>query len=377
MKKIFYIGYLGLLITEVLQVYLLMPMPGSQEMNSIDLAYFLYTWRWLWRVGFSLLLLVGLVRGQWKRKWPLALLFTFLLAILYMMHVEMTASALFKQPQQVRLVPASQNTIEPERLVLGVVVNGVARAYPIQIIAYHHFVYDTQQNFNLLATYCTVCRTGRIFEASIQGKVENFRLVGMDHFNALIEDASTHSWWRQSTGEAIVGKRKGQNLKEIYCQQTSLAQWLKLYPHSYILQADSASMHHYDTSFRYEKGKSKSKLTGTDSLSWQKKSWVIGVKYKDANIAFDWNTLLKKRVVQKVVKNTAICVVLAQDNTSFFAFENPSRELPQWLGDTLYLQNKKYNLQGVGIDTTARLKSLHAYQEFWHSWKTFHPNTEK
>ena len=43
MKKFFWLGLIGLLVFEVSNVYFIMPMPGSQEMNSIDVAYFLYT----------------------------------------------------------------------------------------------------------------------------------------------------------------------------------------------------------------------------------------------------------------------------------------------------------------------------------------------
>ena len=49
MKKIFYFGFIGLILFEIANVYFIMPMPGSQRMNSIDLAYFLYSWRWLFR----------------------------------------------------------------------------------------------------------------------------------------------------------------------------------------------------------------------------------------------------------------------------------------------------------------------------------------
>jgi hypothetical protein len=49
MKKLFYLGLLGLACFEVANVYFIMPMPGSQRMRSIDTAYFLYTWRWAFR----------------------------------------------------------------------------------------------------------------------------------------------------------------------------------------------------------------------------------------------------------------------------------------------------------------------------------------
>ncbi len=69
MKKNFWIGVIGLLAFEILNVYFIMPMPGSQRMDSIDTAYFLYKWRWIFRTLFLLMILVGLFKSTWKRKW--------------------------------------------------------------------------------------------------------------------------------------------------------------------------------------------------------------------------------------------------------------------------------------------------------------------
>ncbi|WP_197062581.1 hypothetical protein [Muricauda sp. MAR_2010_75] len=69
MKKWFYIGAIGMILFEVLNVYFIMPMPGSQEMESIDLAYFLHTWRWAFRVGFVLLMIIGAYHAYSSRRW--------------------------------------------------------------------------------------------------------------------------------------------------------------------------------------------------------------------------------------------------------------------------------------------------------------------
>ena len=60
------------------------------------------------------------------------------------------------------------------------------------------------------------------FGPEIDGTTEEFRLVGMDHFNAMFEDKTTGSWWRQATGEAVTGPRKGMALKEYPIYQKSL-----------------------------------------------------------------------------------------------------------------------------------------------------------
>jgi len=378
MKKLFWLGLIGLLLFEIANVYFIMPMPGSQNMNSIDLAYFLYTWRWVFRILFGVMIIAGLIRSKWKRKWLLIIPLALVAAVIYMTNFVMAADHMFYQPSSVLLTNAADNKVDSNRLVIGVVNNGKAKAYPIRFLGYHHQVKDTVGGKPMIITYCTVCRTGRVFEPLVNGKPEEFRLVGMDHFNAMFEDATTKSWWRQVSGEAITGKLKGQVLPEVYSTQTSLAQWLRLNPSSLIMQEDPAFASSYDTTIKYESGKSRSALTGTDSLSWKDKSWVIGIKAGKDRRAYDWNKLLEQRIIQDKAGATPVVVVLAADDRSFFAFERPSENSTfTFSKDTLILNDRHFRLNGTGIDTTLSLKPLPAYQEFWHSWRTFNPTTTK
>ncbi|WP_199879948.1 DUF3179 domain-containing (seleno)protein [Arundinibacter roseus] len=79
-------------------------------------------------------------------------------------------------------------------------VNNQAHEYPIQNIEYHHQIQDTPGGKLIIVTYCTVCHTGRVFEPIVNGQLETFLLVGMDHFNTMFEDKTTGSWWRQVNG---------------------------------------------------------------------------------------------------------------------------------------------------------------------------------
>jgi len=284
---------------------------------------------------------------------------------------------MFKQPRNLVFTGAANNNINLQRLVIGVYINGKASAYPIQLIGYHHHIQDTVGGKNILVTYCTVCRTGRVFEPVVNGKKEKFRLVGMDHYNAMLEDESTKSWWRQATGEAVSGKLKGQHLPEILSHQTTLAQWLLLYPDSKIMQPDPGFISSYDSTMHFENGQRKNALTGTDSLSWKEKSWVIGVKAGEKRKAYDWNRLKKERIIYDTLHNTSLMVLLASDQQSFFAFSITGIEKPILRNDTLLLGKKHFTLNGHGIDTNYNLTPLPAYQEFWHSWRSFNPGTFK
>lgn len=378
MKTVFWLGLLGLIFFEVANVYFIMPMPGSQQMNSIDLAYFLYKGRWFFRGLFLAMIIIGLFRSQWKRKWLLILPVILLLIVVYMANFKMAADHMFYQANKVLMVNAAENKIDSGRLVIGVKINDEAKAYPIRFLGYHHQVQDTLGGEPIMVTYCTVCRTGRVFQPIVNGKYEKFRLVGMDHFNAMFEDATTKSWWRQVTGEAITGKLKGQQLPEVFSTQTSLAKWLQLNPGSLIMQVDSTFINSYDTTGNYEAGRSKSRLTGTDSLSWKDKSWVIGVKTATGKKVYDWNKLKSERIIQDKIENTPVLIVLSNDDRSFFAFERPGENSTFSLSnDILGCDNHHFRIDGKGIDTSFSLKPLQASQEFWHSWRTFYPDSKK
>ncbi len=379
MKAFFYLGVFGLLLFEILNVYFIMPMPGSQRMQSIDLAYFLYSWRWVFRGVFILSLLTGALPAFQSQRWWATGSLVALLVVVYVFNFRMSADHMFHQPTTLDMRSAQQNKVKPEKLVVGIVLNGQAKAYPIQLIGYHHQVRDTVGGKPIMVTYCTVCRTGRIFDPSLDGKPETFRLVGMDRFNAMFEDATTGSWWRQATGEAITGQQKGKMLTELPSEQVTLARWLAMHPNSLVMQPDATFEEQYKGMLTYEDGKGKSDLTRTDSLSWKDKSWVVGVTVNNRSKAFDWNRLKKERLIADVVGNKPVALVLASDNKSYFAFERPDASSSFSIqNDTLRVGEVAYLLDGKPVaGSQPSLIKINAYQEFWHSWRTFHPQTTR
>ncbi len=376
MRKLFCSALIGLVLFEILNVYFIMPMPGSQQMNSIGLAYFLYSWRWVFRIFFCVLILISFIKTNWKRKWIPITLLVVLSPVIYAINFKMSADHMFLQTNKLVMADASANKVETSRLVIGVTKNGFAKAYPVQFLGYHHQVLDSLNGEPIIVTYCTVCRTGRVYQPIVNGKYETFRLVGMDHFNAMFEDATTKSWWRQVNGDAIAGKLKGERLPEFFSTQTSLADWLQLHPNSLIMQPNAVDSTNY-VSADYENGTSHSTLTGTDSLSWKDKSWVVGVKVNRQTKAYDWNQLVAKRIINDQIGGVPMLIMIAADNKSFFAFErNADTDMFSLRSDTLIQGSYQYQLDGTAMGAYASLKKITAYQEFWHSWRTFNPETK-
>ena len=328
--------------------------------------------------------MISLIKSESKNnKVKISIGLAIYLAIFYLFNFKMEADQMFLQPKNLQFVTMENNIIPAEKLVIGVEINGETRAYPIQLIGYHHQVRDTIKHTPIMVTYCTVCRTGRIFKPAVNGTYEKFRLVGMDHFNAMFEDATTKSWWRQANGECIAGPLKGYQLEEIPSEQVRLSVWLRQHPDSKILQPDKNFNEETDRMNPYDLGKSKSKLTKRDSLSWGFKSWVIGIDLNNEAKTYDWNLFAQKRLIEDSLSNLPVMLVMESDTASFHVYNRTidAQTLHFSIaGDSLTdaETGSVWNMDGKcvrGINSNKQLSKLPAYQEFLHSWEYFHPNS--
>jgi len=390
MKKWVWIiaGLLFLVAIEILKVYFIMPFPGSQKSNSISIAFFLDRNIWWLRI-VGLIMIVGpilrsLAKGKIWQKTLLVLAILLYGFIYYLFNFQFLADKMFYQPKQKIFAPASADTTNKDKLVIGVVINNKAKAYPIEIIGYHHQVKDSVAQEPIMVTYCTVCRTGRVFSPFVNGKNEQFRLVGMDHYNAMFEDATTKSWWRQATGEAIAGKLKGQQLKEIPSVQMRLGEWLEMYPNSEVLQPDSNFKKEYADLKGYDAGTIKGSLEHRDSSSWHFKSWVVGVSEKGKHKAYDWNALVKQKIISDSLAGTPLLLTVEPHGKTFYVLNRTlnGQTLAFVPGTNGSMEDTEthstWKLNGTctaGLLQGKQLQRQQAYQEFWHSWKSFHPDT--
>jgi hypothetical protein len=246
-------------------------------------------------------------------------------------------------------------------------------------------VVDTINGKPIMVTYCTVCRTGRVYSPFVYGKQEIFRLVGMDHFNAMFEDATTKSWWRQSNGECIAGPLKGYRLNEIPSEQLTLAAWSRKYPATKVLQADNVFKAQFTQMDAYDKGKSNGGLTKRDTASWKNKSWVVGIQNGENARTYDWNQLVKQRILQDSLPNYPLLILLEDDTASFHTY---SRKMNNII--LTFTKNKDlisdlntgsiWNYDGVCLDGKLKgsvLGRISSYQEFLHSWEFFHPKSSR
>ncbi|MBS1917313.1 MAG: DUF3179 domain-containing protein [Bacteroidetes bacterium] len=388
---LFTFGIILLIVAEILRVYFIMPFPGSQHNNTINVAYFLNN-NIFW-IRIVLLLLMAypffyfLRRGKIWQKIIVLIPVLFYAFIFYMFNFQFLADKMFYQPTNKHLVNTTSNKVDTNQLVIGIVLNGQAKAYPVEIIGYHHQVQDTVGGEPVIVTYCTVCRTGAVFSPLINNTFQHFRLVGMDHFNAMFEDENTKSWWRQVNGEAITGPLKGSFLKEFPSSQMRLSAWIRNYPQTLILQPDSIYQKEYDDLKGYDSGTVKSSLEKRDSNSWKFKSWVVGITTRKFAKAYDWNDVVKEKIINDTIADIPVLIALEKDGYSFHAWKrNVNGQTLQFVfNDSLNViqdinTHSSWNWMGICTDgalKNSELTPVQSYQEFWHSWSTFHPNTTK
>ncbi len=392
---LFLLGVLLLLVPEFLRVYYIMPFPGSQEdvatdLRQVDIAYWLHTNIW-WVRLIGLALLAGpfihyLRNGNWWKRAAVLLPAALCALVFYAFNFKFMADKMFYPPKEKVMTssPGRFSRGEGESLAIAVQINEDARAYPIELIGYHHQVLDTIGGEPVLVTYCTVCRTGRAWKPAVNGQPETFRLVGMDHFNAMFEDSRTGSWWRQVSGECIEGPLKGQQLEEVPSQQLTLAEFASLHPQGLVFQPDSNFTEEYAGLAGFDDGTIDSGLEYRDTASWQPKSWVVGVVHNGVARAYDWNGLKQLGGIADTLGGSSIYLIAPPHSNDFLVWgklmepvdfmTNPTVQeiysvIDNWYAPALF---------HVGDSTKVVIGTrIPAYQEFWHSWRTFHPNTTR
>lgn len=379
-----------LLLHEAACVYFVMPFPGSQEFDVVEGIYLLQRYGVLIRttlLGTVALTIWKAVRAGIGVPKILTIIALLLYGVLFFgIRYAMTAESIFQQPVEKRFLPGLQDSAQADKIVIAVTINGESAAYPIQLLGYHHQVRDTVGGQPILVTYCTVCRTGRVYSLVLNGKHEQFRLVGMDHYNAMFEDATTGSWWRQATGECVAGPLKGTFFDDVPYQQVSLRAWLRDHPDTRVLQPDRHFSEQYKHMRAYESGQSRGALTMRDTGSWQRKSWVIGLSVGSASRTYDWNNLQRRRIVEDTVSGTPLMLVLETDDKSFHAYHTTveGQRLRFSIADSAHLIDSGtesiWTFGGQCISGPMqgkRLQRIQAHQEYLHSWEQFHPEAKR
>lgn len=146
-----------------------------------------------------------------------------------------------------RFVSADQAVfLREDDRVLGLNLDGQARAYPIRILNWHEIVNDRFNNRPVVVTYCPLCGTGAVFDARIADSDRSFGVSGLLYnSDVLLYDRESESLWSQIGKQAVTGPLRGQRLTMLPADHTSWADWRSRHPGTLVLSTETGFRRDY------------------------------------------------------------------------------------------------------------------------------------
>ncbi len=225
------------------------------------------------------------------------------------------------RPRFVNVRQADRWLSDREPVVL-VVLNGEAKAYPIQILIWHEIVNDELGGVPVTITFCPLCNTALAFDRRHAGRVLDFGTTGrLRHSDLVMYDRQTESWWQQATGRGIVGEFAGHRLTFISAPLISWKTFKETYPDGRVLSRETGHSRPYgDNPYElYDRPRSspiRRFFSGRTDERLPAKERVAAVELGGETVAFPFSLLAEKRVVQDEVGGVAIVVFWAPGTAS-------------------------------------------------------------
>lgn len=133
--------------------------------------------------------------------------------------------------------------LQADERVIGIEINGQARAYPINILSSHEIVNDEVDGQPIAITWCPLCYTALVYKRPVykrpsgpDDKPLTFGVSGKLLQNTLVMfDRETESLWSQLYGFALDGPLSETKLEPISALHTDWATWRAQYPETLVL----------------------------------------------------------------------------------------------------------------------------------------------
>ena len=148
--------------------------------------------------------------------------------------------------------PRGRTMLVPGNRVIGAMMNGEARAYPVSILNWHEVVNDTLGDQEIVVTYHPLCDSAAVFFRKLGDEVLTFGVSGLLwQSNQLLYDRreviGTESLWSQLQARAIAGPaaEEGLSLQPIPFEYTTWEDWSTRHPEPTVLAPDPVMARDY------------------------------------------------------------------------------------------------------------------------------------
>ena len=286
---------------------------------------------------------------------------------------------------QPTFIPAAEATyLQPDENIIGIVLNGEAKAYPTQMLAFHHLVQDCVGGEPALISYCVRCNSSVGFRPVVDGMERQFLVDGLRDGAMVITDRETRTVWSHLTGEALEGPDAGRQLDHLQVFQMAWQQWREMRPGTLALAPDEAFAWTY---FRHLMGEKKRafrlhvrpRVPGGEALAPH--SMGLGVQLDGAAMFFPFEKMAGPGIAQAKVGGETTVTLFYDDASrgcgAYRAEEDMVRTAPRQWRDVR--SRSTWNLEGVctaGVRAGERLIFVPSYPLQWYAWVNRHPETE-
>ncbi len=143
---------------------------------------------------------------------------------------------------------ADATFMKDDDLMITVVLEDLALAFPIKILNWHEVVNVDYKGKSFVVTYCPLCRSGMVFNSWISGSKKTFGVSGLLYnSDVLLYDRETQSLWSQLDQRGIAGEASGTTLEWVYSQQMNWKTWKENFSNSKVLSHDTGFNRDYNT----------------------------------------------------------------------------------------------------------------------------------
>jgi hypothetical protein len=284
--------------------------------------------------------------------------------------------------------------LDARDLVLGVVINGEARAYPHAVFWWHEVVNDVLGGKQIVVSYCPLTGSGMVYDPVISGRSLNFGVSGLLFDNNLVMfDRATDSLWSQMSVKSICGVFAGTTPKLLPVVQSTWKGWKDLHPQTTVVSFDTGFARNYN---RYPYG-NYDQLNDTQLLfphsfidkRLRMKELVLGIVNRGVARAYPYASLGKRAVVNDDVNGRPVLVVFDRQSQMALPFDRSvegkvlSLGLSKGKAFPFQLRDKetgtRWNLSGLAVEgplAGAQLKPIATFSAMWFAWASFNRDTE-
>ncbi len=148
-------------------------------------------------------------------------------------------------PKFVSIANAS-SFIKDDFFGMTVTVGKTTIFYPYNIMVWHEIVNHSIEGKALVVTFCPLCGSAMVFDATVDGRVLKFGVSGkLYESNLLMYDTETESLWSQIIGKAVVGEKTGTKLTIYDSQVSTFQEFKRRYPEGQVLSKDTGFTRDY------------------------------------------------------------------------------------------------------------------------------------